>query len=126
MAADAPIAQLLVHAKHTDQAASQGRRLGWIAAVAGVINLAMLAVLVLKLSRGASQASDFAQERSFRAIRQRQNMLGKSVAQLNAHFESTDGDHKQLLGLLQTINEQLRATEVEIDKAAAQSVPVSD
>ena len=48
-------------------------------------------------------------------IRRRQIALGKSIGELNVHFQDIEADRKQLLELMQSINDQLQATEEDIE-----------
>jgi hypothetical protein len=109
---------ILVHAKHGDKAASQARALGWAAVTLGGINLIVLAYVVLRLSgSGWSLLGDA--EWPVRAIRRRQTILGKSIGELNAHFQDVDADRQQLGELLKSINEQLQTTAHDIEEMTA-------
>ncbi len=117
-AEEQPIVQILEHAKHADKAAVQARALGWAAVILGGVNLIVLALVVLQLL-GREWTLLGSAEWPVRAIRRRQKAIGKSVAELNAHFQDIDGDRKYLHELLQAINDQLRATEEDIEATAA-------
>ncbi|MFI4986631.1 MAG: hypothetical protein ACHQF3_04255 [Alphaproteobacteria bacterium] len=117
-AEDEPIVQILQHAKHADKAAVQARALGWTAATLGGVNLIVLVLVVLRLS-GMGWTWLGTAEWPIRAIRRRQMVLAKSIAELNAHFEDVGADRKYLHEILKSINDQLRATQEQIDATAA-------
>ncbi|HUI18947.1 MAG TPA: hypothetical protein VL244_14855 [Alphaproteobacteria bacterium] len=115
---DAPDVQILEHAQHADKAAVQARALGWTAVVLGGVNLIVLGFVVLRLA-GFGTALLGSTEWPVRSIRRRQAALGKSVAELSAHLEDVEADHKQLLELMQSIAEELRVTEEDIEATMA-------
>ena len=117
-AEDAPDVQILEHAQHADKAAVQARALGWTAVVLGGVNLIVLGFVVLRLA-GFGTALLGSAEWPVRSIRRRQAALGKSVSELNAHLEDVETDHKQLLELMQSISEELRITEEDIEATMA-------
>ena len=118
LADDAPDVQILEHAQHADKAAVQARALGWTAVVLGGVNLIVLGFVVLRLA-GFGTALLGSTEWPVRSIRRRQAALGKSVTELSAHLEDVEADHKQLLELMQSIAEELRVTEEDIEATMA-------
>ena len=117
-AEDPPIVQILEHAQHADKAAVQARALGWTAVVLGGVNLIIIGFVVLRLA-GFGSSLLGAAEWPVRKIRRRQIALGKSIGELNVHFQDVEADRKQLLELMQSINDQLQATEEDIEATMA-------
>jgi len=117
-AEDPPVMQILEHAQHADKAAVQARALGWTAVVLGAVNLIVLGLVVLRLA-GFGTALLGSAQWPVRSIRRRQAALGKSVGELNAHLRDVETDHKQLLELMQSITEELRVTEEDIEATMA-------
>ena len=113
-----PDVQILEHAQHADKAAVQARALGWTAVVLGAINLIVLALVVARLAGFGTTLLGSAQW-PVRSIRRRQVALGKSVSELTAHLQDVETDHKQLLELMQSIAEELRVTEEDIEATMA-------
>ena len=115
---DPPVTQILEHSQHADKAAVQARGLAWAAVVLGVLNLLVIGFVVLRLA-GVGPALLGSGEWPVRAIRRRQAALAKSISELNAHFEDVDTDRKHMLELMQSINDQLRVTEEDIEATIA-------
>jgi len=86
--------------------------------VLGGVNLIIIGFVVLRLA-GFSSSLLGAAEWPARKIRRRQIALGKSIGELNVHFEDIEADRKQLLELMQSINDQLQATEEDIEATMA-------
>ena len=125
-AAEEPLAQIFARAKHGDVAASQSRALGWAGVVIGAVNLAVLALVAARWARHGIASPGSAQAQ-IRALRQRQELIGRSVATLNqrlgAYFQSTEDERKELGEVLKAINDQLRETAADMEKIARPARP---
>ena len=107
-------ADILEHAAHSDQAASQARAIGWSALAIAIVNLGVLLYIVLRLmGRGWSLLGDA--EWPVRSLHRRQVAIGRSLAELNAHFQDVDVDRQQLGEILRTINERVEGTNRDVE-----------
>lgn len=124
-AATAETAQdILPHAEKAALAATQARMLGWVAVILIAATLLVLGFVALRLAgRGWASLGDA--DWPLRVVHRRQVLLGKSVEELNRHFQDMEADRQQLSAVVSSINEQMAAMEQEIAAAAARKASAS-